>query len=404
MNFIIVQSLLKYHTLTSMSVPTVTTNIAFHAVTDPKATEHSYSSPKVFRNTHPPTSAIRNTLIEPATHKRRGKERRVDSTPPSAPYPQRSPRRENSRVNDEDIRRQDTRFASPESSFALRRPVTPEYVESSLRAVGLAHHGTVTSTPHYSTSVRETSGRSSAVTIDNLRSPHQTTKRRPLSLAFLVATDSAPVPSSPPLGDDDPILPPLHRLKRKLSQMQDATSERSNPPLKPAAAPVSSTGVPDSMPPAVTYEEDGESPEKKFKKNIMDWRVRKQALETDDLLSAVEAKQVFCKICCKWIKLDARNDYYPGLWIKHRKTMHEKPPAEAEAVENSEVRRRRGWTHEELSPGDEEPPVRKRRTVGNHRSHRQGQSQGNARTPPILNTRPARSSSRITRTSSGFSN
>lgn len=242
----------------------------------PEATEHSYSSPKVFRNTHPPTSAIRNTLIEPATHKRRGKERRVDSTPPSAPYPQRSPRRENSRVNDEDIRRQDTRFASPESSFALRRPVTPEYVESSLRAVGLAHHGTVTSTPHYSTSVRETSGRSSAVTIDNLRSPHQTTKRRPLSLAFLVATDSAPVPSSPPLGDDDPILPPLHRLKRKLSQMQDATSERSNPPLKPAAAvrpqkshsdvarqPVSSTGVPDSMPPAVTYEEDGESPEKK---------------------------------------------------------------------------------------------------------------------------------------------
>ncbi|THU93204.1 hypothetical protein K435DRAFT_799908 [Dendrothele bispora CBS 962.96] len=48
---------------------------------------------------------------------------------------------------------------------------------------------------------------------------------------------------------------------------------------------------------------------------------RRATLETDPWsdVTRLTAKSVFCIGCKKDIKLDKRNDYYPGLWLKHRK-------------------------------------------------------------------------------------
>ncbi|KAJ3574746.1 hypothetical protein NP233_g1558 [Leucocoprinus birnbaumii] len=381
--------------------------------------EHYYSCSKASGSTNPPTSAIRNTLVEPATHKSSGKERRRDSV---APYPHRPSRFEHCRVDEGVTHRQDMRLTSPESSYEFRRTMATAQAESSRHAADPVHHRTITYPPHYSSPpyssrVRETPERSSVTSTDNSRTQTEPTRRRPLSLAFLVATDPTPVPSSPPLGDESK-LPPLYRLKRKYSEIQDPRPKPSSPPHRSTLAlhtprshddaprpPASRASLAPPMRPPIVYEDEGEPPEKKFKKNVMDWRLRRQTLEADELLSEVKAKQVFCKPCGKWIKLDARNDYYPGLWRKHRRTMHEKPASESNVVEEPVAGKSRALTPEEedelLSSSDEEEqlPVNKRKTGGN-RLRRPNYSRDNSRTLPISNTRPVDSSSRITRSCS----
>ncbi|KAF9261316.1 hypothetical protein L218DRAFT_502421 [Marasmius fiardii PR-910] len=48
--------------------------------------------------------------------------------------------------------------------------------------------------------------------------------------------------------------------------------------------------------------------------------IRKAKLENDPWSdkTRLTAKSVFCLGCRRDIKLDRRNDYYPGLWLKHR--------------------------------------------------------------------------------------
>ncbi|KAK7456376.1 hypothetical protein VKT23_010624 [Stygiomarasmius scandens] len=48
---------------------------------------------------------------------------------------------------------------------------------------------------------------------------------------------------------------------------------------------------------------------------------RRATLENDPWSDATRltSKSVFCMGCKKDIKLDKRNEYYPGLWLKHRK-------------------------------------------------------------------------------------
>jgi hypothetical protein len=80
---------------------------------------------------------------------------------------------------------------------------------------------------------------------------------------------------------------------------------------------------PEQAPRASPCDHSDERPDKRLKKNVMDPEMRQQDLEADPILVIVTPKDVYCGICKRWIKLDARNDFYPGLWRKHRRTMHE---------------------------------------------------------------------------------
>ncbi|KAF8071475.1 hypothetical protein FPV67DRAFT_874865 [Lyophyllum atratum] len=63
-------------------------------------------------------------------------------------------------------------------------------------------------------------------------------------------------------------------------------------------------------------EEDEEERDKR--KNTMDIEERRMQLEADQWATDVEPKQVRCRGCLRWIKLDQRSMYYRGLWDKHR--------------------------------------------------------------------------------------
>ncbi|KAG6826246.1 hypothetical protein H0H87_007609, partial [Tephrocybe sp. NHM501043] len=54
------------------------------------------------------------------------------------------------------------------------------------------------------------------------------------------------------------------------------------------------------------------------RKNVMDAMVRQRALEADPWTIEVQSTLVLCRGCKRWIKLDQRNDFYSGLWVKHR--------------------------------------------------------------------------------------
>ena len=45
---------------------------------------------------------------------------------------------------------------------------------------------------------------------------------------------------------------------------------------------------------------------------------RKKDLKNDLFAREFTSRSVVCAGCGKTIKTDARNAYYPGLWIKHR--------------------------------------------------------------------------------------
>ncbi|KAJ7470224.1 hypothetical protein B0H11DRAFT_2434417 [Mycena galericulata] len=56
----------------------------------------------------------------------------------------------------------------------------------------------------------------------------------------------------------------------------------------------------------------------KAKKTAHSAAERKFILEKDPWTGLVDKKRVVCRGCGRTIKLDARSDYYPGLWEKHR--------------------------------------------------------------------------------------
>jgi hypothetical protein len=133
----------------------------------------------------------------------------------------------------------------------------------------------------------------------------------------------------------------------------------------------------------------------KVKKNVMDWRIRRSYLLQDPLLSDVEAKRVKCGPCHKWIKLDARNDYYPGLWLKHRRTMHGNTAGNSPY--SSSTRRKRS------KPAQEEPPTRERDDQGSHIYHDHNQARRSGRGPISARLRSNHPNMRITRSFSGSS-
>lgn len=111
---------------------------------------------------------------------------------------------------------------------------------------------------------------------------------------------------------------------------------------------------------------DAQPPSRKFKKNVMDWKVRKAELEADPLLDAVEQKRVHCRLCDKWIRLDSRNDFYPGLWRKHREHHKDSNLSKGGINRNNE-----GHVPEDAA----QEPARKRRAVeGTHPKNPKGKS------------------------------
>jgi hypothetical protein len=134
----------------------------------------------------------------------------------------------------------------------------------------------------------------------------------------------------------------------------------------------------------------------KVKKNVMDWRTRRGYLLQDPLLSDVEAKRVKCGPCHKWIKLDARNDYYPGLWLKHRRTMHGNTAASSPY--SSSTRRKRS------KPAQEDSQQTEKRDGGGSRSYQdQNQLRGASRGPISARLRSNPSNMGISRSFSGSS-
>ncbi|KAG5649508.1 hypothetical protein H0H81_003392, partial [Sphagnurus paluster] len=54
------------------------------------------------------------------------------------------------------------------------------------------------------------------------------------------------------------------------------------------------------------------------RKHVTDPEERRRRLEADPWCAGVQPRCVMCKGCRKWISLDQRSEYYPGLWEKHR--------------------------------------------------------------------------------------
>ncbi|KAG6885311.1 hypothetical protein C0993_003288 [Termitomyces sp. T159_Od127] len=54
------------------------------------------------------------------------------------------------------------------------------------------------------------------------------------------------------------------------------------------------------------------------RKNCTDIEERRRQLEADPWTLEVRSRIVRCLGCKRWIKLDQRNEYYSGLWAKHR--------------------------------------------------------------------------------------
>ncbi|KAK1231322.1 hypothetical protein PQX77_005564 [Marasmius sp. AFHP31] len=72
--------------------------------------------------------------------------------------------------------------------------------------------------------------------------------------------------------------------------------------------------------PYPTVHATGTSQSRKRKDTIDREEVRKAKLESDPWSdkTRLTPKSVFCLGCRRDIRLDRRNDYYPGLWLKHR--------------------------------------------------------------------------------------
>jgi len=175
--------------------------------------------------------------------------------------------------------------------------------------------------------------------------------------------------------------PPLHQRKRKFTQLQDDIVQESpfipdqqvedSMPLPHASNTFPPASPEDTITPTKSRsirERGTQQPAQKFRKNIMDWKIRKEALEADPMIDIVEKKRVHCIRCNKWIRLDARNDYYPGLWRKHREYHKKSDITEGGSRENRN-------DEEKLPENFAGQPARKRRAVeSTHTEHPQEKS------------------------------
>ncbi|KIK37012.1 hypothetical protein CY34DRAFT_15991 [Suillus luteus UH-Slu-Lm8-n1] len=68
---------------------------------------------------------------------------------------------------------------------------------------------------------------------------------------------------------------------------------------------------------------------------------RKQGLEEDEYAEDIQPKSVKCRVCKQILKCDNRSRYYPGLWIKHRRTC--RAIRKMEAAKKLARERELGW-------------------------------------------------------------
>ncbi|KAK1233742.1 hypothetical protein PQX77_003089 [Marasmius sp. AFHP31] len=82
---------------------------------------------------------------------------------------------------------------------------------------------------------------------------------------------------------------------------------------------------------------------------------RKAKLENDPWSdrARLTSKSVFCLGCHRFIRLDRRNDYYPGLWLKHRALCH----GIARAKKEEAIERQRENAMREEENLYSEPPI-----------------------------------------------
>ncbi|KAF9450710.1 hypothetical protein P691DRAFT_773707 [Macrolepiota fuliginosa MF-IS2] len=383
-------------------------------------TDHYYSCPKKLANIviHQPTSAIRGTLAEPHEGKKRRFEATRDPSFPK-PCPQSPSRHDWGRMEVDSSPFYDLRSASPEPSLPVAGQNTPGRSGSFTVAVRSQHMEIAKHAPNSPHRLPEAPRGPRDRPIHNSHHPPPRPIDRlpsPRSILHVIQNDKPPPPS---LG----VLPPVWNRKRKRAQFQepalDAPSLRRH--LQPSEtpdvveiqprrpSPLLIERVPDrstavefttvergtSSPSPLCTDGEDPRPTKKEKKNVMSWEQRRLNMMQDQLLLKVEPKRVFCKPCHKWIKLDARNVYYPGLWIKHRRTMH---GAEDGATPfPASERRRRSRSDDEKTAAN-----RKEKATGVSRNS-QDQVQESYRRNAMTSTRLVRSYSRISCSSSGAS-
>ncbi|KAG6879122.1 hypothetical protein C0992_005009 [Termitomyces sp. T32_za158] len=101
-------------------------------------------------------------------------------------------------------------------------------------------------------------------------------------------------------------------------------SQSSTPPSQPPAAATKAPSSPRSPSRSTPSKKRsrGESKTSKQRtrkrKNCTDMDERRRQLEADPWTLEVRSRIVRCLGCKRWIKLDQRNEYYSGLWAKHR--------------------------------------------------------------------------------------
>uniref|UniRef100_A0A0W0FQK3 Uncharacterized protein n=1 Tax=Moniliophthora roreri TaxID=221103 RepID=A0A0W0FQK3_MONRR len=83
---------------------------------------------------------------------------------------------------------------------------------------------------------------------------------------------------------------------------------------------------------------------------------RKAKLENDPWSdkTRLTPKSVFCLGCKRVIRLDRRNDYYPGLWLKHRELCQGIARAKREANERQKQKEKERISQSKPSIDDEE--------------------------------------------------
>lgn len=277
-----------------------------------------------------PTSAIRGTLSEHSEGSRKDS-RKGRTSLPYSPYPRNPSRHDRNlmEVGRHPINQHS--IASPEASFLNSRPRVTLQVESSR----------VTAEREYTSAKRtELFFSDRAIEAEEKFSNRDKSQLLP-SLSEVIARSSRHAftagEHAPPPDTPAGVLPPNFDRKRQRVRQQEASlslpisnvvSARPHiilhPPMRQYMSPSVSPNLEtvDARTPIDMDVEWEKLSGTKVKKNVMDWKIRREYLLQDRLLLDVEAKRVKCGPCNKWIKLDARNDYYPGLWLKHRRTMH----------------------------------------------------------------------------------
>ncbi|KAG5729567.1 hypothetical protein E4T56_gene5149 [Termitomyces sp. T112] len=104
----------------------------------------------------------------------------------------------------------------------------------------------------------------------------------------------------------------------KSSPPQVVVAEK--PPVAGSESPRSSRSSNSSASRKKRSRSDQKGPQQRIRKrkNCTDVDERRRQLEADPWTLEVRSRIVRCLGCKRWIKLDQRNEYYSGLWAKHR--------------------------------------------------------------------------------------